>query len=284
MTVRDSLRPRKPLRVMDLVAAAGVDVQPWATSSRGPVCTPAANPRYCYEWAFMQPGRVIVLNVWHKQLREENGNVWCDLNLRAWSETGRQTKTLLPSERAVLSMRAIRTDNAIAYAFNNGLPVRVIVGEGLQRDISNPQSQKASRMKLRLLDPKPWSIQYYDQNTGECRLIRGTVPRYVDQYTAPEPRLPARHEVTGRVWDRDHKVRDAALFRAKGNCEFCGQPGFRTADGGIYLETHHVIPLSENGGDDERNVAALCPNDHREAHHGERRDEIRMWLLAMLSK
>jgi 5-methylcytosine-specific restriction protein A len=54
--------------------------------------------------------------------------------------------------------------------------------------------------------------------------------------------------------------------------------------GEIYLETHHVVPLSEKGADHERNVAALCPNDHREAHHGERREAIRSLLLAMLAE
>ena len=36
--------------------------------------------------------------------------------------------------------------------------------------------------------------------------------------------------------------------------------------------------------DHEKNAAALCPNHHREAHHGERRNDIRSNLLAMLSK
>jgi 5-methylcytosine-specific restriction protein A len=79
-------------------------------------------------------------------------------------------------------------------------------------------------------------------------------------------------------------VRDAALCRAKGRCELCKQPGFRMVGGEIYLETHHVIPLSDNGADHVRNVVAVCPNDHREAHHGERREEIRSRLLVMLAE
>lgn len=224
------------------------------------------------------------MNVWHGEIQERNGRVWCDLNPRAWSEKGRQTTTLHPSERGALSKRAIRMDEAIAFAYGNRLPVRLIVGEGLQRDITNPKSKGASRMKLRLLDPEPWSVQRYKQATGECRLSRGTAPRYVDQFTAPEPRLPQQHEVSGKVWERDRKVRDAALSRAAGKCELCRKPGFRMAGGGVYLETHHVVPLSEKGVDHERNVVALCPNDHREAHHGERRDAIRTRLLAMLAE
>ena len=284
MTVKDNLTPHESLRVMDLVASAGVDVEPWAESGKGPVQVPARNPAYCYEWAFIEPGQVVVLNVWHGEIQERNGRVWCDLNPRAYSEKGRSTTTLQPSERGTLAKRAIRMDQAIAYAFANQLPVRIIVGKGTQRDISNPKSKAASRMKLRLLDPEPWSVQRYNQTTGQCRLSRGTAPRYVDQFTAPEPRPPQQHEVSGKVWERDRKVRDAALLRAAGKCEMCRKPGFRMAGGGVYLETHHVVPLSEKGVDHERNVVALCPNDHREAHHGERRDTIRTRLLALLAK
>jgi 5-methylcytosine-specific restriction endonuclease McrA len=107
-------------------------------------------------------------------------------------------------------------------------------------------------------------------------------PRYFDQYTTPEARLPNQREVSGKVWERDRKVRDAALRRAAGRCESCKQRGFKMVGGGTYLETHHVIPLSEGGADSEANVVALCPNDHREAHHGKRREAIRRHLLGML--
>jgi 5-methylcytosine-specific restriction protein A len=59
--------------------------------------------------------------------------------------------------------------------------------------------------------------------------------------------------------------------------------GFLMADGGIYLETHHVIPLSEGGPDIDSNVAALCPNHHREAHFGKMRNEMRQELLQRLA-
>jgi hypothetical protein len=42
-------------------------------------------------------------------------------------------------------------DKVMAEAFEQNLPVRVIVGEGSQRDISDPKSRSASRMMLRVL-------------------------------------------------------------------------------------------------------------------------------------
>jgi 5-methylcytosine-specific restriction protein A len=283
MKVRDSLKPHKKLRVIDLVAAAGVDIGSWAESGKGPVKVPASNPSRCYDWAFIEHGKVVVLNVWHSEIQEQDGQVWCDLNPRAYSQKGKSATALPPSGRGALAKRALHMDHAIIYAFDNQMPIRLIVGEGPQRDISNPESKTASRMKLRLLDPEPWSVQEYNKETGACRLSRGLAPRYVDQFSMPGQQLPKQHEVIEKIWERNPKVRDAALLRAAGKCELCHQIGFSTAKG-VYLETHHVIPLSEKGVDHEQNVVALCPNDHREAHQGVRRDAIRTRLLTKLAE
>lgn len=53
--------------------------------------------------------------------------------------------------------------------------------------------------------------------------------------------------------------------------------------GKIYLETHHIIPLHENGEDSSGNVIALCPNHHREAHYGEKGDEMRNEMLRKIA-
>ena len=50
----------------------------------------------------------------------------------------------------------------------------------------------------------------------------------------------------------------------------------------MFLETHHVIALSEGGPDVEWNVVAICPNDHRRAHYGEDRIALRKRLIAVL--
>ncbi len=55
-------------------------------------------------------------------------------------------------------------------------------------------------------------------------------------------------------------------------------------DGRVYLETHHIIPLSEGGEDSELNVAAICPNHHQEAHHGANKSELQQSLLRKLGR
>lgn len=83
---------------------------------------------------------------------------------------------------------------------------------------------------------------------------------------------------------RDSKVRDLVLKRAGGICEECNQRGFLKSDGKLYLETHHVISLTEQGPDKSHNVIALCANDHRRAHFGHDWAELQDRFLEKLSK
>lgn len=64
----------------------------------------------------------------------------------------------------------------------------------------------------------------------------------------------------------------------------CGRPGFEMARGTIYLETHHVVPLALGGPDADRNVVALCADDHRRAHFAVDSDEIANRLLELIQR
>jgi 5-methylcytosine-specific restriction enzyme A len=81
---------------------------------------------------------------------------------------------------------------------------------------------------------------------------------------------PARMSVVSYTYKRNADVVTETLLRAKGVCDNCGKPGpfVRASDGTIYLEVHHVRPLSQGGEDTLKNVRALCPNCHRQAHFG----------------
>ena len=86
-------------------------------------------------------------------------------------------------------------------------------------------------------------------------------------------------DVHGKAFVRSAAVRAAVLARAKGRCEYCGKPGFATTLGEVFLETHHIVPFSKGGKDMISNGAAVCPNHHREAHHGAKAALIRDHLL-----
>lgn len=75
---------------------------------------------------------------------------------------------------------------------------------------------------------------------------------------------------------RDAAVVAYTLHTAGGECELCKtEAPFRKFDGQPYLEVHHVRPLANGGSDTLSNTVALCPNCHRELHHGsEAKDRI----------
>jgi 5-methylcytosine-specific restriction protein A len=279
MSTLDELKPMVKERVIDLVSAAGIDVSDWGKFAAGEKRA-ASNPKYCYEWSFLKAGSIVVLNLWYQSLHERNGIVSADRNLR------QSVQKYAEAGKGVWRTRAEKFDLAIQDAAKNLLPVRVIINDGKMR-AADDLSADASRVDRRFLDPVPWAIQSYDWKTGKCRLRRGALPgRFVDQFSL-QPEVEAevkRRMISGSAFVRDAGLRDRALGRAKGFCEYCYKPGFATADGCMFLETHHVVPLGEGGADSGENIAALCPNHHREAHYGARRDEIRGTLLSRLRR
>jgi hypothetical protein len=80
MSKLSDLTPIEPQRIMDLVRAAGVDVSDWANFKAGEK-NAASNPKYCYDWSFIEPNRVVVLNLWFRHLKEQNGTIQCDFNM-----------------------------------------------------------------------------------------------------------------------------------------------------------------------------------------------------------
>jgi len=64
------------------------------------------------------------------------------------------------------------------------------------------------------------------------------------------------------VWVSEYTKR-----KANGICQLCKQKApFKNKAGEPYLETHHIIWLSEGGEDSIENTVALCPNCHRKMH------------------
>ena len=260
-----SLRPIEYRRVMDLVRDAGIDVSNWANYAGGPPRA-AANPKYCYEWAFVRPAHVVVLNVWYRDIRVEGGRIIIEDNLRASAAIHAAA-----GGKVVWRKRAERFDDAVRLAAKERLPVRAIICDGDMRDREDVDAT-ASRVTARTLDPVPWAVSRYDAQTGQFELTRGALPhRLVDQFAVDAtPSSPTEtRDVTGKVFVRDPEVRRVALVRAGGKCEWCQETGFTMDDGSVFLETHHVVPLSDGGPDSIDNVAALCPNHHREAHYGQ---------------
>ncbi len=194
-------------------------------------------------------------------MKQRDQDIVFDLNFREYSDA-----------------RGERNQDRVKRAISEKLPIRVIILDG---EMGNP---KGSIVSKRQLDPAIWRVTALDQNTGDYTLTRDA-HHFIDQFSIQEEsnQKPEKRAVSGQAYVRSAIVRNNVLVRANGKCEWCGASGFVMADGKIYLETHHVVPLSEDGLDIEKNVAALCPNHHREAHHGASKAEMRKKLLSRLA-
>ena len=274
-----ALKPTRKDRVFDLVQDLGFDVSDWIATASNPSKI-RANPKYCYDWSFIVPGERAIFNLWHGAMRAEGSEIVYRDNFRQNSDFHRRN-----GGKSQWIMRGEKLDRDAAEAARHNLPVRVIVVDGWRRETENPSSE-SSHVDKRQLDSLEWHVRDYNRSTGAFVLVRGPGrARYIDQFDLAEldETEPTKHEIIGFAFDRDPRVRHAALRRANGKCEYCGEPGFKMASGGIYLETHHVVPLSEGGPDNVWNVAAICPNDHKRAHYAAERAAMRAKLLARIS-
>jgi 5-methylcytosine-specific restriction protein A len=296
-----SLRPNSPAMVMDLVRDAGIDVGAWAIRKDGtPVATPQTNPAYCYEWSFGGDDEPRALCVWYRHITIADGRICFEGNMRYFASELDKVLYNPTSPSGVISRarsqakRARDFDLAVQRAAFKKQPLRIILLLGDDAKTDNIGWDK-SAVRYRLLDSAPWLIEQYNMNSGRFRLARADPivvgfadvvpveppPRFLDQFSVPTP--GDRVTVESIVRQRSPEVRRKVLERAQGNCECCGEAGFKMVNGAIYLETHHVIPLGENGPDEEWNVVAICPDDHRRAHFAVERDKLRNQLIDTLS-
>jgi len=148
------------------------------------------------------------------------------------------------------------------------------IRQGL-KDLGN----KGNRTAWKYLEGLYEGDLLYRRLIGDYEEI-GTVLNAISDIGADAPDRALSQRWT---YERDPKVREAVLQRAQGRCEYCGQPGFLMGDGRRYLETHHIIALANEGADKPTNVIAVCANDHREAHFGQRRVAIELEMIAKVS-
>lgn len=295
------IEPTETVTVIDLVESAGIDILPWSFAADGqPVARPRSNPRYCYEWAFGGGSEPTLLFIWHESLSIESGHIVSrgEKLTRAVAleqialDLGRPADVRTRSRSQATRCR--RFDALLRAAWNSGSEVRVVLLGGDR----NPGELgiNAAAVNTRLLDESPWFVASYESDGGHYLLRRGDplagapAPvedagldpdfEFSDQFSLAT--TPARTEGADSHFFRSSEVRRAVLRRANGACELCGEPGFMTLQNKIYLETHHVVPLSDNGPDVVWNVVALCPNDHRRAHHGSDRQDCRDRLIKKL--
>lgn len=176
------LRPSTKTNVIDLLRQVGHDVTPWSIKANGaPVATPAANPSYCYDWAFGSEREGVVLCVWHQSLLPAGERIEYRENLRFLGDrlssisaaTGRN-----PTDRNRARQQAARAfhfDSLVRLAFNHLLPIWFIINDGSQAD-REKLGEGSSHVWTRALDLEHWYVHEYDEGTGGATLVRGVKP------------------------------------------------------------------------------------------------------------
>lgn len=175
------LRPRRAAQIMDLVAAAGIDVSPWERKKDGSaVSNPRANPQYCYEWAFGGDGEPMALCLWHESIRVADSLIVYEGNVRERAmgldrvAIDRGNEPDVRSRARDQAKRARKFDSLLQRAFRRGEPVRAILLEG-ERRAQNEIGKGASSVASRLLDTEPWYVHSY-RDDGTYRLVRSAPP------------------------------------------------------------------------------------------------------------
>lgn len=104
-------------------------------------------------------------------------------------------------------------------------------------------------------------------------------------FKSPPKGIKKPSRATHVVYGRDPHVHSYVLQRANGLCELCKKPApFMSSSNAPFLEVHHVKRLADGGADVPCNAVALCPNCHREAHHGIKCKEIGKKLKRVASR
>jgi RNA polymerase sigma factor (sigma-70 family) len=131
-----------------------------------------------------------------------------------------------------------------------------VSAEGIKRK-AKPLTKKLSEKELK--ERTEFSIKRQLEKRISDREVK-TRPVYL-QLDMPTEQVPSS------TYTRNPYVSELAKRRAKGYCQLCKKPApFNDKDGNPFLETHHVVWLSQGGEDTIENTVALCPNCHRKMH------------------
>lgn len=91
----------------------------------------------------------------------------------------------------------------------------------------------------------------------------------------------AKYKDGVRFFLRNEKAKKIAVMQSGDVCALptCKHQLFKTKTGRVYLEAHHLIPISVCGDfsvniDVPENIVCLCPSCHREIHHGSNSEQM----------
>ena len=163
----ESLRPKAPGMIMDMVSDAGIDVTPWSVTKDGAaVKNPRANPSYTYDWAFGGDSEPTALCVWHRSISLSSGLILFEDNLRELAlkldlvAIDRTKPSDVKSRARSQAKRARNFDLLLQRAFRKSMPIRLILLEGDDHPDAD-LGWETSKVKYRSLDTELWYVHSY---------------------------------------------------------------------------------------------------------------------------
>jgi len=126
-----------------------------------------------------------------------------------------------------------------------------------------------SQFENSLSGPLPSQI-YERKLSADVQLSRRDTSAERKKRLTNASKKPTIATATTNIFIRNRDVIAEVLERAAGVCEKCKRPApfNRKSDQRPFLEVHHKIQLANDGEDTVENAIALCPNCHRQLHHG----------------
>ena len=126
-----------------------------------------------------------------------------------------------------------------------------------------------SGFETSLTGPIPTEI-YEQKLSADVQLSRRDTSAERQMRLANANKKPSVATVTTNIFIRNKDVIAEVLEQAAGICGKCKKPApfNRRSDQRPFLEVHHKLQLAHDGEDTVENAIALCPNCHRQLHHG----------------
>lgn len=206
----------------------------------------------------------------------------------AYSEMQRKTRSGEPFSKKeyyrALSKKFGRSEKAFEYRMQNISFVLTLMGrqwlDGLMpaKNVGAKTAEKIERL----------ICEVHGQNFEPTAGFEITVREKQKEKTnvvplgQEQPKSALRQTTS---YQRDAAVKAWVLKEAKGKCECCSrQAPFHGSDGEPFLEVHHLRRLAEGGSDRVFNAVAICPNCHRNLHHGINAKELRESMYGRITR
>lgn len=183
---------------------------------------------------------------------------------------GNQNKTLAESDHNGVEVHLFEVFDATKYTYQG---VVKLAGKPYQEIQSGEDEnrRKVWMFPLKKVDQQTAvdekSFEHYLEHQRRiAQTMSGAALKAKAEEQSSKKRV-AHRSVMSDTYIRDPYIARYAKERANSVCQLCEMPApFVDENDMPYLESHHIVWLSQEGEDTIENTVALCPNCHRRMH------------------